>query len=209
MPFLGPIGTVIKEARAAFREEMAAAKAAGKIAADEAKTAAAEGAVKYGEKIADTIDSIAASPRAQAAASTARTVESRARNHSRALTTIGMIGAFSYGLSSRDPIEYGVRRAEEAVTGDPNYSRRILGRPLSASTLTGALIPKGPFTGITRTAERLDYVFNNIGHDEGGLNTALISQSLAFERMRVSPRYGSTSTAPGSMVFGMFNTRFG
>jgi hypothetical protein len=94
--------------------------------------------------------------------------------------------AFGAGIGSTDPVEHSIAEFEASVMGDSNYSERILGRQLGGY---GAMFGGSASFG---GAVRGTYMgYDMINHGAQHANNR--------RRNQVSP--------PGSMVFGMFNSR--
>lgn len=92
-------------------------------------------------------------------------------------------GAFMAGIGSKDPVDHGIREFERSVMGDPNHSERILGRPLGGYGLIAGITPIP------------DPIY---------MNTTALANAASYRRFR-----SGDMQAPGSMVFGMFNSRMG
>lgn len=89
-------------------------------------------------------------------------------------------GAFAAGIGSTDPVKAGISTFEESVMGDPNFSRSILGDQLGPGAALG-------FPGSTL----------------GYIGRTSINNAIRYRNVSSHMR----ETAPGSMVFGMFNSR--
>jgi hypothetical protein len=95
------------------------------------------------------------------------------------LAAIGA-GAFVAGIGSTDPVKASIATFESSVMGDPNFSRSILGDQM------------GPGAALGLPGATLGYM----GRD-------LFNNAARYRNTSANMR----QTAPGSMVFGMFNSR--
>jgi hypothetical protein len=100
------------------------------------------------------------------------------------------------GFGSTDPVEHAMATYEDSVMGDSNYSERLLGRQMGGYGLLAGLGPVGPnplgiphaIQGAMHGATRNSYLGNT-----------MISNAITYKNAQGGP--------PGSMVFGMFNSR--
>jgi hypothetical protein len=101
------------------------------------------------------------------------------------------------GFGASDPVEHTIATFEDSVMGDPNYSERLLGRQMGGYGLLAGLGPIGPSpVGFSHAVQGMGGAIAR-GSYTGG--TMLSNAALH--------KTHSTNTPPGSMVFGMFNSR--
>jgi hypothetical protein len=115
---------------------------------------------------------------------TARTTASAARTGGRK-TGLGLLlgGSFVAGIGSTDPVHHTIGTFERDVMGDAQFSERILGRQMGAY---GAMGIPGGVAGY------------------GGARGSYMGMDLLSNAAASRPNRGGP---PGSMVFGMFNSR--
>lgn len=101
-------------------------------------------------------------------------------------TKVLAAAAFAAGIGSTDPVEHAIATYESDIMGDPNFSQRILGRQMGGYGLIGGL---GGIIGIPN---------KTVYYNQTSLNNGV---TLANMRSR------GIAPPPGSMVFGMFNSR--
>lgn len=111
---------------------------------------------------------------------------------SRSGKTLLIGGALAAGFSGTKPVENITSNFETKVMGDPNFSRRLLGKQMNlAGILSTANLPPGG-SGFLQGEYMSKEMLRNASTVRG------ISSSL-----------GRIGDAPGSMVFGMHNSRMG
>ncbi len=96
------------------------------------------------------------------------------------LALLGM-GAFAAGINSTDPVKASIATFEDSVMGDPNFSNSILGTQMGPGAYFR--VPGSSMRYVNRTS----------------INNAIMYRNTSRQMREVSP--------PGSMVFGMFNSR--